>query len=99
MKRTRLTAFSNVPLKSPRNPGPKATSEEEETVDTLESLIKILKKPSNQRNSRSLLSLINFVKDIKFFKQLSSDLSEDAVAQCCLHMTYEYHRQDEVRQT
>lgn len=68
---------------------------EEEAEETLDSLISILKKPSNQRSSRHLYSLLSFTHDIKFFRHLSRDLSEDAVSQCCLHMTYAYHRRNE----
>jgi CRP-like cAMP-binding protein len=61
--------------------------------DHWEPLIKILKRPPNQRNSRSLQSLVELAKTIKFFKELALEMSDDAVNQCCLHMTYEYYAQ------
>lgn len=72
-----------------------AVGREEEAGDTLDSLIRILKKPSSQRAPSHLSCLLSFTRDIKFFRHLSSDLSEDAVSQCCLHMTYAYHRRNE----
>lgn len=86
MRRSRhLSIISLTPTRS-LFPTPKP--EEEEVVDSLDSLIKVLTSPACQRNARSLAALVSFVREIKFFKQLAGDLSDEAVSQCCLHMTY-----------
>ena len=63
--------------------------EEDEPVDSLDGLIKVLTRPISNRNTRSLVGLVSFVREIKFFKQLAGDLSDEVVTLCCLHMTYE----------
>lgn len=68
----------------------KTSEDDEDYGDSLDSLIRILKKPSYQRSSKNLASLLNFSEHIKFFRQLAEELSEDAVTQCCLHMSYEF---------
>ena len=76
---------------------PIASTEEEEPVATLSEawapLVKILKRPPYQRTSRSLQSLVAFTRNIKLFKELAAEVSEEAVTQCCLHMTYEFYPQ------
>lgn len=61
----------------------------EEKIETLEELIQILSKPSAQRSVKSLTFLLQLALKLRFFKQLAQDLSEEAVSQCCLHMSHE----------
>lgn len=86
MRRSRH--FSVISITPTRSLLPSPRPEEEEVVDSLESLVKVLTSPASQRNVRSLAALVSFVREIKFFKQLAGDLSDEAVSQCCLHMTY-----------
>ena len=103
MQRTRISSFSAAASRGPRGSpraSPLPSNEEEEQADPLAALVKLLTRPSNQRNNpKSLTSLINFVKEIKFFKQLAGDVGEDAVLQCCLHLTYENYSQGQVLTT
>lgn len=71
-------------------------SQSEEKIETLEELIQILSKPSSQRSVKSLTSLLQLALKLRFFKQLATDLSEEAVSQCCLHMTHEAITKGEV---
>ena len=71
-------------------------SQSEDKIETLEELIQILSKPSSQRSVKSLTSLLQLALKLRFFKQLATDLSEEAVSQCCLHMTHEAFTKGEV---
>jgi len=71
-------------------------SQPEDQIETLEELIQILSKPSPQRSVKSLTYLLSLALKLRFFKQLAQDLSEEAVSQCCLHMTHEAVKKGEV---
>ena len=72
-------------------------SEDNESIGMLseawESLAKILKRPPHQRTTRSLQHLVGFTRNIKLFREMEEEVSEEMALQCCFYMTYEFFPQ------
>jgi len=62
----------------------------------LETLKAILGRPAKDRPLRSLQFLVAMTSSIKFFERLVREQGQEALMQCCLHMTYEFRNDQEV---
>ena len=71
------------------------SQDDDDSPISFSSFIKVLQRPRKKRNLHNIQALASFVHSIKFFDQLARDLSDSAVTQCCLCMSYETRRKGE----
>lgn len=62
----------------------------------LRSYCEILQIPQPLRTPQNVGLLFTFIKRSNFFTKLIEEVSEEVAMQCCLVMTYESCREDEV---